>query len=100
MADRKNSSEDENEDDEVQNVRAQIFINEDLTKLRMDWAKRARKLKADGKATDTWTRDGTIFIKVSDKQVERVDNEHKLRELEQTLPVLPPKQQSESADVQ
>ena len=97
---RKNSSEDENEDDEVQNVRAQIFINEDLTKLRMDWAKRARKLKADGKATDTWTRDGTIFIKVSDKQVERVDNEHKLRELEQNLPVLPPKQPSESADVQ
>ena len=64
----------------------------------MDWAKRARKLKTDGKATDTWTRDRTIFIKMSDKQVERVDNEHKLRELEENLPVLPPKQQSESAD--
>ena len=40
-----------------------IFINEDLTKPRAELAKKARGLKKANKTTDTWTRDGVIFIK-------------------------------------
>ena len=92
---RKHSSEDEDEDAQNTATLPLIFINEDLTKLRMDWAKRARKLKADRKALETSTRDGIIFVKISEKRIERVDNEHKLCDLEKNLPVLPPKQQTD-----
>ena len=78
----------------LRSLQTEYNINEDLTKLRMDWAKRARKLKVDGKALETWTRDGIIFVKISEKRIERVDNEQKLCDLEQTLPVLPPRQQN------
>ena len=39
-----------------------VFINEDLTKTKADLAKRACKLKTDGKISDTWTQDGVGFL--------------------------------------
>ena len=39
------------------------FINEDMTRTRSTIAWEARNLKRDNKLTDTWTRDGIIFIK-------------------------------------
>ena len=41
-----------------------IYVNEDLTKTRGTIAWEARKLKREGKVVDTWTRDGTVFVKV------------------------------------
>ena len=35
-----------------------VFINEDLTKTRVGWAKRAGVLKKLKKTSETWTRDG------------------------------------------
>ena len=68
-----------------------IFINEDLTKTRVNWAQRARTMKKAGKITDTWTRNGIIFIKWKEGKgkdgkdifhVERVDNKESLRDIE------------------
>ena len=70
----------------------EIFINEDLTKTRADWAKRARNLRKLEKIKDTWTRDGVIFIKhlkedEEDEEtpyvIERVDSEFKLSGIEE-----------------
>jgi hypothetical protein len=49
-----------------------IFLKEDLTKTRANLAKRARNLKKDGKISDTWTRDGVIFVKHKNEKVERL----------------------------
>ena len=43
-----------------------LYINEDLTQVRANVASRARKLKRENIITDTWTRDGLIFIKKGD----------------------------------
>ena len=43
-----------------------VFINEDLTKTRGKIAWEARNLRRDGKLTETWTRDGTVFVKTVD----------------------------------
>ena len=77
-----------------------IYINEDLTKTRVKWAQRARALKKAGKVSDTWTRDGIIFLKIKDSDtvtvtsdkdkekekekfhIERIDSEEKLSEVE------------------
>ena len=40
-----------------------VFINEDLTKTRATIAWEARTLKRERKISDTWTRDGVIFVK-------------------------------------
>ena len=67
----------------------------------MKWAQRARALKKAGKVSDTWTRDGIIFLKIKDDDkstekstdksgdkvkekfhIERVDSEKKLIEVE------------------
>lgn len=40
-----------------------IFINEDLTRIRAHVAAKARQLKRDQRISDTWTRDGFIFVK-------------------------------------
>ena len=66
-----------------------IFINEDLTSMRAGWAQRARKLKKDDKCISTWTRDGTILIKLSEEKIVRVNSEVTLSGLEGSLPVIP-----------
>ncbi len=40
-----------------------IYINEDLTKLRASLASFSRDLKRQGKIDDTWTREGSVFLK-------------------------------------
>ena len=40
-----------------------VFINEDLTKTRATIAWEARTFKRERKISDTWTRDGVIFVK-------------------------------------
>ena len=73
-----------------------IFINEDLTKTRADWARRARNLRKLEKIKDTWTRDGVIFIKHKKEDeedeetpyvIERVDSELKLSGIEEMFGV-------------
>ncbi|KAL8612381.1 hypothetical protein ACOMHN_020136 [Nucella lapillus] len=54
-----------------------IYINDDLTKTRADIAAAARASKKKGKVTDTWTRDGAIFVKIGDT-VHRVTNKGQL----------------------
>ena len=46
-----------------------IYVNEDLTKTRGTIAWEARKLKREGKVVDTWTRDGTVFVKVGENNI-------------------------------
>ena len=59
-----------------------IYINEDLTKERAEWAKRARTLKKQDKIKETWTRDGIIFVKNTDDTVDRVQNVRELEAIE------------------
>ena len=42
---------------------SQIFVNEDMTRIRGKIAWEACQLCRDGKVLDTWTRDGIIFVK-------------------------------------
>ena len=46
-----------------------LFINEDMTRWRATIAWEARTLKRERKILDTWTRDGTIFVKVGENVV-------------------------------
>ena len=46
-----------------------LFVNEDMTRSRATIAWEARTLKREGKILDTWTRDGTIFVKVGENAV-------------------------------
>lgn len=66
-----------------------IYMNEDLTRQRSGWAKRARDLKKAKKCLSTWTRDGVIFLKFSDSQVLRANSDNELTEHEQSLRVIP-----------
>ena len=46
-----------------------IFVNEDLTKVRSTIAWEARRLKRESKVADTWTRDGIVFVKVGENSI-------------------------------
>ena len=48
---------------------SKLFINEDMTKARATMAWEARNLKREGKITDTWTRDGVIFVKLGENRI-------------------------------
>ena len=62
----------------------QIFINEDLTQLRANWAKRGRDLKRGKKVGHTWSRDGIIFIKEQDNSIPvRISTEKAMVEAEE-----------------
>jgi hypothetical protein len=43
-----------------------VYINEDLSRQRAKLAARARQMKKDGRITDSWTADSTVFIKLRD----------------------------------
>ena len=47
-----------------------VFINEDLTKTRATIAREARTLKRERKISDTWTRDGVIFVKKGESGIQ------------------------------
>lgn len=51
-----------------------IFVNEDLTKQRSTVAREARLLKKHNKISDTWTRDGVIFVKTLSGSIDRITN--------------------------
>ena len=44
-----------------------VFINEDLTRKNQEILFESRKLKKAKKIANTWTRDGSVFIKVDDQ---------------------------------
>ena len=48
---------------------SQVFVNEDMTRIRGKIAWEARQLRRDGKVLDTWTRDGIIFVKKSENHI-------------------------------
>lgn len=60
---------------------SKVYINEDLTAARADMAAKARKMKKDGRIQDTWTWDGTIFVKKLDGAVRRITTIKGLSEL-------------------
>ena len=47
-----------------------VFINEDLTKTLATIAWEARTLKRERKISDTWTRDGVIFVKKGESGIQ------------------------------
>ena len=66
-----------------------VFVNEDLTKTRAGMAKRARDLKRAERLTDTWTRDGVVFVKKTDGTIERFTRVPAFAEMERNLPPAP-----------
>ena len=73
-----------------------VYVNEDLTAKRAAMAKRARQFKKAKRISDTWTRDGMIFIKAKDGKIDTFTREEKLAEYEENLP--PPPEPEEDAD--
>ena len=57
-----------------------ISINEDLTKVRSKLAFEARVLQRSGKIQQTWTRDGTVYVKMDDS-ILRINTEKGLNDL-------------------
>ncbi|KAK3103244.1 hypothetical protein FSP39_017777 [Pinctada imbricata] len=57
----------------------QIFVNEDLTSKRANWAKTARGWKKSGKIKKTWTRDGILFVQNNNDFVVRIASDKALR---------------------
>ena len=55
-----------------------IYINEDLTKSRSEIASKCKSLKKEKKITNTWIRDGTIFVKRIDDRVIRINSSRQL----------------------
>ena len=47
----------------TEQIKKQIFINEDLTRARSNLLFQARQLKKNGRIQDCWSWDGTILIK-------------------------------------
>ena len=61
-----------------------VFVNEDLTSKWAGMAKRARLMRKAKRISDTWTRDGVIFIKLKDGTIDSFTREDKLMEYEWT----------------
>ena len=61
-----------------------VYVNEDLTSKRAGWARQGREWKRAKKITDSWTRDGAMFIKHSDT-VSRVNSDKELFDLADEL---------------
>ena len=56
----------------------EIYINEDLTKMRAQLSAKARRLKADKWILDAWTYDGRIFVKDTNNRTHLVKNDSDL----------------------
>ncbi|KAL8585746.1 hypothetical protein ACOMHN_040528 [Nucella lapillus] len=50
----------------VQAPPPRIYINDHMTQIRAEIAAAARTSKKKGKVTDTWVRDGVVFVKTGD----------------------------------
>ena len=57
------------------------YINEDLTRLRNEIAYNCRLQKKGKKIKDTWTRDGCIFVKLTNDHIKRIATYSELKEL-------------------
>ena len=75
-----------------------VYVNEDLTSKRAALARRARQLKKDKRITDTWTRDGVVFMKLKDGSIDSLTREYKIAEYEDTLPWPEPEEQDEAQE--
>ncbi|KAK6168786.1 hypothetical protein SNE40_019967 [Patella caerulea] len=58
-----------------------IFINEDLTKVRSNLAFQARQLQKEKKIQSTWTSDGIIFVKKRDDRVVLIRTQKQLNQI-------------------
>ena len=68
-----------------------VFVNEDLTKKRLDIFYQARKLKSNRIIEDTWTWDGIIRIQDWKKRIHAIT---RLSDLEPYRRLTPPEQVS------
>lgn len=59
-------------------LRPGLYINESLTKGRSNLFYKARQLKKQQLITETWTRDGIIFIKKTDGSIISCTRDHEL----------------------
>ena len=68
-----------------ESINSPIYINEDLTRQRAHLAAACRNLKKASKITDTWTYDGTVFVKLKDNNIMRLTKTSDLQEQENKL---------------
>ena len=61
-----------------------IYINEDLTQLRANLARRARSYRNDGHIQDTWTIYGKVMVKDLHGHIKIVNNEGELQNIAQS----------------
>ena len=61
-----------------------IYINEDLTRLRANLARRARSCRNDGHIQDTWTIYGKVMVKDLHGHIKIVNNEGELQNIAQS----------------
>ena len=61
-----------------------ISVNEDLTQIRSKLAYEARTLQRAEKIQQTWTRDGTIYVKINDTVI-RITTEKGMNDLSASL---------------
>ena len=50
------------------------YINEDLTKTRLEMYREAQTLKRDNLVQDSWTTDGHIFVRTTTAKIQMFDN--------------------------
>ena len=60
-----------------------IYINEDLTRLRANLARKARSCRNDGHIQDTWTIYGKVMVKDLHGHIKIVNNEGELQNIAQ-----------------
>jgi hypothetical protein len=58
-----------------------VYINEDLTKSRVQLFGKTRALKRQKKIQDTWTKTGAIFVKLLNGDVMKIVSEELYQEL-------------------
>ena len=69
------------------------YINEDLTKTRLEMYREAQTLKRDNLVQDSWTTDGHIFVRTTTTaKIQMFDNPVKLKKWAEQLRANPPRQ--------
>lgn len=63
---------------QIRSTHPNVFINEDLTRSRSALSFDARKLKREGKISDTWTADGRIVVKDNNNKIHYLTRRAKL----------------------
>ena len=76
-----------------------VFANEDLTAKRAALARPARQWKKSKQISDTWTRDGVVFVKSKEGDITTFTRECKLSDYEDTLPEPEPEEEPQEEPV-